>query len=235
MPPLRVQDQLEDQGFSDWGSSDIHLYLNRFDETKHEIAKREGAKDINFKGMVKKYSLYVAKLSFFILAMFGIFIGNFAFTRSSVNSFKIQQAQIYYSDHYQTRICLAFIAARELFFTNNMATVENNIAKKELVEILGEMAAIRQETVQTLTSIQESDLTEEINALALVDACPLIDATLASYCQTLKNQGIRTAFIYLLDSVESILNPFLCESTTFMLSSFELPIQKILNLIKKSL
>jgi len=158
-------------------------------------------------GIRNKYFIYIAKFFVFIGIVIGLVVANSITGRISIDFFKDNQAQAYLIERMAARTFVAQIASQELLATNNIATVENQLASEKIPLVIEELKQFRQGIAKMFLS---EDLTYESTIADLLynDGCKFLSGSnsqMAFFCTILRGKEKKTGLVYLLSYLEDMI------------------------------
>jgi len=172
----------------------------------HKIKQnaKEHSKTPNHIGIFKKYFGYTFKIIFLMTIVIGLVVANSIMAFQSIKFFEKKQAQVYFTDRLKARAYVAQITSQELLSANDTATVENIKTSDKIPLVIKELIDLRV-TASTIYRNDDLSYDPEISTILFTDGCNIKDSTLNAYCNIIKNNGKRTGLIYLLNSLEDLI------------------------------
>jgi len=176
----------------------IHNSTNKY-ETKKELSKTPKEKGINV-----KYLLHIVKVTLIFFVIVGMTVYFLLTLESCLKGLNYWQAQDYFSKYVRTRSYLSQVVSQELLSGAASATIEGIPLEEHLKESIKKIAELR---VKASTAFQNEDGTYDpiMKQLLYEDGCSFVNPTFSLFCNGLYSKGMRTGYIYLLNSLEDLL------------------------------
>jgi len=168
--------------------------------------KRTSDKSFNEKGITRKCLTLLFKTVLIIIGIALTFIIHLLIVKRSVEFFKFKQSQIFLSDYLRAQTYLSEIASQEMFSAPTNAEVENTQLETWTVDSIQKMRNLK---VHVSTAFQNEDgsYDPEIQDIVFENGCPSgVLVNNQQSCDYLARKSMKTGLIYLLSSLEDILN-----------------------------
>ena len=164
--------------------------------------KRESLKVPEKKEIRKRYYIYILGIAVLLLALLSYVIYNQASAGGIFDKMDANKERLYFVNKIRIKISLTSASFKELASTNNVAMVENVQVLTKFEELIKVLKSLRVGIYSTLLTGESLEESPEIEALLLGDGCSMLQWSLSPMCASLKNKGMPTGFIYLLNEFE---------------------------------
>jgi len=168
--------------------------------------KRASDKSSNDKGIIRKYLTLLFKSILIIIGITLMVILHLLIVKKSVEFLKIKQNQMYFSDYLRTQTYLHQIASQEIFSAPVNAEVENTQLETWTVESIQKMRNLKV-YVSTVFQNEDGSYDPEIKDIVFENGCPSgVLVNNQEPCSYLAQKSMKNGLVYLLSSLEDILN-----------------------------
>ena len=175
-------------------------------EQKSDYSKRESNQNINYKGFLRRYYKYTARVIFCILILLGISIWDFVTTKQAIKVIYNRQEQLQYANYISNRVSVGYAAYCVLFAKNNTLKVEHKTALEALYDSYDEVRQIQSEIATKFVEV-DGTYNPDVKNILFEDnpECTGFTSDTILYCTTLLGLGQPVNMLIAIASYQTIL------------------------------
>lgn len=168
--------------------------------------KKEKKKNIqspDHSGILKRYLWFIARSLVCILILSGFAIWSSISASSSIEFLKSEQSKLYFADNMATRTNFAFLAAFELFASNDTTLLRNELVLGQLKKSLDDVASLKNSVMDVF--LDGSEVDPNVQTTLLVEGCQFLNTSSATFCKFIKSKARKTNLVTMLSDYEAFI------------------------------